>query len=223
MTWFNELNERERARVFAKELEEQGYTVTLEPDPASIPFDLRNYRPDLIATSAQGNLIVEVKTRGDSRSIERYKEIAEEVGKHKGWRFMLSTIDECYQNENPEIKQELSDDAIGRALAKVESLLKSDSFELAIPYLWTVYISGMRSEGRRKGLPMDATNDRSVINYMYSMGQISASEYEESIAFLSIRNKLIHTFETEHSKSEVQSLVDFAKKMLREWEIIAKP
>lgn len=213
-------SEHDRAKLLAKELEDQGYSVIFEPDPSQIPFSIMNYRPDLIATGAAGNLIVEVRTRSDSRSIERYKQIAEEVSKHNGWRFMLSTIEESYQNESPEIKQELPDDAIIRALVKVDSLLASDSYEMAVPTLWSIYISGMRSSGRRKGLPMDATNDRSVINYMYSLGQISASEYEESKAFLSMRNKLIHTFDADLSKAQVQRLVDFTKQKLCEWGIL---
>jgi Holliday junction resolvase len=220
MTRFKEPHEHERAKLLAKELEDQGYSVVFEPDPSQLPFSLMNYRPDLIATGAAGNLIVEVRTRSDSRSIERYKQIAEEVAKHSGWRFMLSTIDEPYQNESAEIKQELSDDAIIRALSKVDLLVGSDSYEMAVPTLWSIFISGMRSSGRRKGLPMDATNDRSVINYMYSLGQISASEYEESNAFLSIRNKLIHTFDAELSKNQVQRLIDFTKQKLCEWGII---
>jgi Holliday junction resolvase len=212
--------EHDRAKLLAKELEDQGYSVIFEPDPSQIPFSIINCQPDLIATGAAGNLIVEVRTRSDSRSIERYKQIAEEVSKHNGWQFMLSTIDDSYQNESPEIKQELSDDAIIRALARIDSLLGSDSYEMAVPTLWCIFISGMRSSGRRKGLPMDATNDRSVINYMYSWGQISASEYEESKAFLSIRNQLVHTFEANLSKNQVQRLVEFTKQKLCEWGII---
>lgn len=220
MTQTHEINERTKIRLIAQELEEQGYSVTLYPAPELIPFSLVNYRPDILATGTQDNILVEVKTRGETKSIERYKSIAEEVGKHKGWRFMLSTIDEPYQSESSEIKQELSNDAIGRALSRVDALLESDHYEMALPYLWTIFISGMRSAGRLQGLPMDATSDRSVVNYMYSMGLISASDYEQSNAFLSTRNKIIHTFESELSKSEVQRLVGFTKLKLLEWGVI---
>ena len=67
MTRFKEA-EHERAKLLAKELEDQGYSVILEPDPSQIPFNIMNYRPDLIAMDAAGNLIVEVRTRSDSRS-----------------------------------------------------------------------------------------------------------------------------------------------------------
>ena len=220
MTQIQDLHERVKAGLIAKELEEQGYSVTLDPDPTLIPFSLKNYRPDLLATRSQENLIVEVKTREDTRSIERYKAIAEEIGKHKGWRFMLSTIDEPYQSESPGIKQELSDDAILRALSMIDLLLESNSFEMAIPYLWTVYISGMRSAGRRQGIPVDATTDRSVLNYTYTMGLLSAADYEKSRSFLSIRNKMIHTFECGLGKRDVQSLVDFTKNKLHEWQVV---
>lgn len=210
-------------RLIAKELEEDGYSVILAPSPSSIPFDLKNYYPDLIATGPQGNLIVEVKTRGDSRSIERYKEIADEVSRHEGWRFMLSTIDEPYQEESVELKPELTPDSLQRALSKLEALLDSESFELAVPYLWMIYISAMRSFGRKQGLPMDATTDRSVINYMYTMGGISADEFEESKRFLDIRNKLLHTFDIQVSKSQVVELVNYTKSKLNEWSLASTP
>jgi Holliday junction resolvase len=85
MTRFKEHHEHERAKLLAKELEDQGYSVIFEPDPSQLPFSLMSYRPDLIATGAAGNLIVEVRTRSDSRSIERYKQIAEEVAKQIDW------------------------------------------------------------------------------------------------------------------------------------------
>ncbi len=40
---------------------------------------------------------------------------------------MLSTIDEPYQIESAEIKHELSNDAISRALARVDALLRSEN------------------------------------------------------------------------------------------------
>lgn len=215
--------ERERVAINAisKELEEDGYMVFTNPEPSLIPFDLKNYRPDIIAKKDGQNLIVEVKLRRQPRTIERYKEIAEIISQQAGWRFMLSTVDENYPVENPTIKPELEPEAIQRAILKIDPLFDSENFELALPYLWTIYISGMRIVGRDRDVPMDATTDRSVLNYMYSLGEISYEEYEKSKAFLDSRNRLIHTFDVQISKDQANELRRFAKQMLFSWNLVS--
>jgi len=203
--------------TIAKELEENGYTVVIEPDPLMIPFDLQNYCPDILATNDRENLIVEVKSRSTPRSIKRYKQISETVSKQQNWRFMLTTVDDRYQSEEPLIKTDIDTEAFPKILHKLDRLFETESYDLALPYLWSVYISGMRTIGYKHGVPIDVTTDKSVLNYMYSLGEISNEEFKKSLFFLDLRNKLIHTFDSQITKEQAIEMQDYVKKKLVDW------
>lgn len=207
-------------QTIANELEDNGYTVFIEPDTSMIPFDLQNYRPDIFATNNKENLIIEVKSRSTPRTVERYRQIAETVSKQKNWRFMLTTVDDKYQSERTEIKTDFDTEALPKILHKLDRLFETESYDLALPYLWSVYISGMRTVGYKHGVPIDATADKSVLNYMYSLGEISNEEFEKSLFFLNLRKQLIHTFDIRITKEEAIELREYVKKKLADWGLL---
>jgi hypothetical protein len=198
-------------------LRKQGYAVIIQPDPTAIPFDLQQYRPDILATRGNENLIIEIKTRGEQRSIERYKEIAEIVGSHENWRFMLSTVDEVEPLDQVSADDQANPQSLNRMLGKLDLLLSSENYDLALPYLWSVYISAMRIVGQQAAVPIDITSDRSVLNYMYSLGEISSDEYESAKTFLELRNKAVHSLEFNISRETLLEMYRHTQHKLREW------
>lgn len=207
-------------RSTAEDLRKQGYAVTVEPASAVIPFDLKQYRPDILASRGDENLIIDIKARGSRRSIERYKEIAEIVGSHKNWRFMLSTVDETEPDGYTAVGQRPDTDSLGRMLGKIDLLLSGENYDLAIPYLWLVYVSALRIVGERAKVPMDETSDGSVLNYLYSMGELSADEYELAKNFLTLRNKAAHRLDVEVSKETVLELYRHTQQKLAEYGLV---
>jgi len=216
------MNDRERTAIktITEDLEDKGYTVFIEPSTSMIPFDLQNYRPDILATNDRENLIVEVRSRSTPRSIEQYKQISETVSKQKNWRFMLTTVDDRYQSEESGIKTDIDTEAFPKILHKLDRLFETESYDLALPYLWSVYISGMRTIGYKHGVPIDVTTDKSVLNYMYSLGEISNEEFKKSLFFFNLRNKLIHTFDIQITKEQAIEMRDYVKKKLVDWGFI---
>lgn len=207
-------------RSAADDLRKQGYVVTIEPEPSTIPFDLRQYRPDILATRDNENLIIDIKTRGKHRSIERYKEIAEIVGSHENWRFMLSTVDETLPSGYVSVESSANPEVLNRMLNKLEALLSSENHALVLPYLWSVYISAMRMAGARASVPIDATSDHSVLNYMYSLGEISGDEYELAKTFLMLRNKAVHSLDFDISKESMLEMYNHTRQKLQEWGLV---
>ncbi len=205
----------------ANELKDDGYVVVIEPDSALIPFDLRGYRPDLLATRDGENLLVEVKTRNHSRSLERYREIAAIVSQQKNWRFLLSTVGEDTPNSTV-LDGAIEVDALARLMKQLDPLLDGESYILAVPYLWHVYIAGMRAAGRGAGVPIDATSDSSVLNYMYSLGEISNEDLRRSRELLNLRNEVAHgVTSTTISRNDTLALRDFVKKKLADWGLLS--
>ncbi len=204
----------------ANELKEKGYSVVVEPDPSIIPFDLNRYRPDILATRGDENLIIDIKLRGSHRSIERYKEIADIVGSHENWRFMLSTIDDIEPIERTLSEGQADPQTLKKMLDRLETLLSGENYDLALPYLWSVYISAMRLAGEKAGVPIDATSDRSVLNYMYSLGEISNDEYELAQNFLENRNRAVHSLALSISREATFKMYNHTKHKLLEWSLI---
>lgn len=209
-------------RSTASELERKGYSVIIEPDPSVIPFDLNRYRPDILATRGNENLIVEIKTRGSNRSIEKYKEIAEIVGRHNNWRFMLSTVEDSEQADYTWLDEQVDPDKINYMLNRLNNLLKGENYDLALPYLWTLYISAMRLIAQKNNIPPDVTSDRSVLNYMYSLGEISGEEFEWARQFLQLRNEAVHRLQTNISRDELLSIRNHIQNQLVAWDLIAQ-
>lgn len=204
----------------ARKLEEEGYSIVREPDPTTIPFDLFGYRPDILAMRGDERLIVEVKSRHDPRNLERYKRVAEAISQHPKWRFMISTIADDFESDDAATKFDTGDFDFARVLKKLRSLFDGENFDLAIPFLWNAYIAGMRIVGQRSGIPIDVSMDRSVLNHMYSLGEISNEEYIRAKEYLSLRNELVHRLNVKVTKEQAIEMLDFVTKKLREWELI---
>ena len=209
-------------RSTVSELEKKGYSVILEPDPSIIPFDLNQYRPNILATRGDENLIIEIKTKGSNRSIERYKEIAEIVGRHNNWRFMLSTIENPEQTDYAWLDEQVDLSTINRMLERLNNLLEGENYDLALPYLWTLYISAMRLIGQNDNIPADVTSDRSVLNYMYSLGEISGEEFEWALQVLQLRNEAVHRLQVSISRDELLGIYNHIKSQLIAWGLVAQ-
>lgn len=206
--------------AIAKEYEGNGYHVMVEPDPSVIPFDLNNYRPDILATKGDENLIIEVKTRKNPKMMERYKEILRIVNQHKGWRFLLATVDEPGQPGNQAANVVLEEPSIAKAFRELEPLLQSDMYKLAVPYLWQIYMSGVRLVADKLEVPVDITSDRGVLDYMYSLGEISFEDYEASKKYFELRSKLVHFLGVNVSREQVDEVKNFVEKKLSGWGLL---
>ena len=83
--------ERERLLKLAEEYRDQGYEISIHPNPEDLPDFLRNYRPDMIARSEDETVVIEVKSRSslNSSSAQYLPNLAQVIEQHAGWRFEL--------------------------------------------------------------------------------------------------------------------------------------
>ena len=175
------MNQHEgRAAVLrvAQGLERDGYTVVIEPSRESVPIDVGGYQPDIIATRGDDHILVEVKTLSNPRNLERYKEIAERVRSYPNWRFMLTTVTPEYASDQPAITDRTTPDELSALLKRLDLLIETENYEFALPYLWNALMVSLRAEADRRHVPVDATSDLRVINYMYSLGELSHEDYD---------------------------------------------
>ena len=209
--------EHERAaRLLAKELEEHGYAVFLEPTPDQIPFSLEGYSPDLFATKADDNLIIEIGSRESPKVMERYRKVIDIVQAHPGWKFLVknfsstSPIDDVTAPSSGDVKM------IQEYLDKAGKVASSDAPELAIPYLWNSIIALLRNKAT-SAVPKTADlPDLSLVNQMYSLGHLSAEQLETLRKWQELRDRAVHNIDFTADAKEVNAMLAFARMLSTE-------
>jgi hypothetical protein len=211
----------ERAAIakVAGQLEQDGYTVAIEPGASAVPFDLAGYQPDIIAKKGGETVIVEVKTRSSPQTLERYKHIAERVATQPHWRFLISTVSPDTLDEDAPSTNSEDLQALTAYLSRVSLLLRSENDAFATPYLWSALMHAMREYSSRKGVPVDSNSDLRVLNYMYSLGELSNEDYQQARHYHALRNNLLHRLDAQPDRSQVLGLAAFLKAKLQEWGI----
>jgi hypothetical protein len=211
----------EKAAVLrvAQGLERDGYTVLIEPSQESVPIDVGGYQPDIIATRGEDHILVEVKTRSNPRNLERYKEIAERVRGYPNWRFMLTTVTPEYASDQPAITDRTTPEELLALLKRLDLLIETENYEFALPYLWNALMVGLRIEAERKHVPVDATSDLRVINYMYSLGELSHEDYEVFKSYYDLRNTAVHQLNPKVRRDQITGFQEYLRKKLAEWNL----
>ena len=204
-------------RLIANRYEELGYAVTIDPPRSAIPFSLGKYRPDILATKAEENLLIEVKGAGARPDPQVYLSLAQEVEQHRGWRFLLVTVPDAeLQDSSPSISRDLSADAIRARLLQLDQLLENpETAELVLPYLWTAYIAALEGLASLDGIELGDCTDLSLVNKLYSGGITSIDEYERGRHFLRLRNRAVHSLETVATPTECKELRLMVERVLK--------
>lgn len=195
-------------RLVAKRYEERGYTVTVEPSQSDIPFELGNYRPDILATNGKEWLVIEVKGPGARVNKELYRELSRKVEEHPGWRFLLVTLTQ-EELEQPEAATFTNPTAaaLRERIEKLDRLRRVDESEgLLLPLYWGAYMAALRLIVEREGIALGMITDFSLINKAYSEGIVSFEDYESAKRLLSLRNLAVHSVEAAVSEADCQEL-----------------
>jgi hypothetical protein len=80
--------ERDLLELTAEELEQDGYTVLLDPSSSMLPSQFRDLHPDAIAIGKQPHLLIEV-AYGDQRSSDRVQQFQNAIRGNKEWALHL--------------------------------------------------------------------------------------------------------------------------------------
>ncbi|MDJ0846099.1 hypothetical protein [Crocosphaera sp.] len=196
----------------AQKYKEQGYEVWIEPD--AVPFDLSGYRPDLVVKkSDHEGYIIEIKSQSSKQiTIDRYKEIAEIVAKHSGWRFLLITGDDEFPINSSNRTNFLSWEQILQKRKTVDQLIALGDQDSAFLVLWIILEVLLRKQAEKVSIPIERFGPVSLIKHIYSQGEISIEQYNLAMNLSEIRNQLVHGFQTVELNQEnllqITQLVD---------------
>ena len=206
------------SRVVEK-YKKQGYEVISGPQAKDIPFDLGSYHPDLIVKkSPKEGFIIELKNSVIKMPIDHYREIAEIVSQHDGWRFLLVTGDDVSLGE-----QEKSDDGLlsweqmRQRKIQAEHLLSIGEAEGAFLSFWVILEAALRQQAKQVSIPIERFPTPSLINHLYSQGELSIEQFDKAKALQTIRDRFIHGYQTPNLIEHTKQLQELVNELLELW------
>lgn len=208
--------ERQVANRYASE----GYTVLAQPTKDALPFDLGNYRPDLLVYKPGGvRYLIEVKSSRSPISVERYRDIAEIVSGQPGWRFLLVLGDEPLPDlaEGTEDRP-LTPERIQMRINQAVRLLVHGASEAAFLDFWAVLEALLRNRANEITLPIEQMPTLSLVNHLYSQGELSMQQYDELKALLPVRNSIAHGLEVINVDHYTRRLGELVIELRGSWQ-----
>jgi hypothetical protein len=207
-----------KVRELADRYEAEGFRVIVEPGSEVLPFELGNYHPDLVAQKQDEHVIVEVKEEGDPVSVERFRDIAEEIRRHPGWRFLLVTTNDLESGSLGGMIGELSSwqEATER-VARAERLLDQGNSDAAFFLIWSAFEAILRRHAESVALPIDRLPTLALLKHLYSQGELSIPQYDRAMAARQLRNRLAHGFEVDQLGAAAEDLRSLVNELLNDW------
>ena len=203
----------------AEKYRQEGFEVILEPQERELPFDLGTYRPDLIVRKSKDEgYIVEVRNTAARIPVERYQEIAELIAQHAGWRFLLITGDDAVTEVPEKIEGEFpSWQHLKERLEQVNRLLSLGESEGAFLSLWVLLEALMRKRAEQMALPIERLPTSSLVNHLYSQGELSMAHYERVRVLQETRNRLVHGIEVSQLDAPLAQLQEVVNELMVSW------
>ena len=209
----------------AKRYEGKGYRVVIEPRGLDIPSFVKNYQPDLIATSDNDNVVVEVKSRSQLSAIPGLRDVADVINKTEHWRFELIVVYSERENDSNSVELNIDYDTteIARSLQEVKGMDRSEHYAAAFILCW----ANMESLSRQ--LLLEDKRDLSnkmplvLVKTLFSYGYLTRMDYEELEKLSRVRNQVVHGYKSDElDKRAIDRLVSITEKLLIEKESLDK-
>lgn len=212
--------EQNRLQGIAEKYKLQGFEVVVEPSKSLIPFDLGNYRPDLMARKgSDAGYIIELKKSIAKISVDRYREIAEIVAKHHGWRFLLITGEDIASEYLQDDSELLTWEQMLQRQEQAQRFLAISEVEVAFLYLWGILEAAMRRQARQVSIPIERFPANSLINHLYSQGELSMEQFDQVRGIQTIRDRLIHGYQLPNLREPTKQLQVIVHELIAMWKI----
>ncbi len=223
MTANSQLTEKSLGDRVAERYRLQGFEVVVAPSKSVIPFDLGNYRPDFIVRkSSDEGYIIEVKDSISRLPIGRYREIAEIVAQHNGWRFLLVTGDDVspldhLNNVNGDV-QLLTWEQMLQRYEQAKKFLSMGEVEVAFLYLWGILEAAMRQQAKISAIPIERLPASSLINHLYSQGELSMEHFDQVNVIQPVRDRIMHGYQTPNLAEATNQLQELVNELISTWK-----
>ena len=211
--------EKNRLQGIVEKYKLQGFEVVIDPSKSLIPFDLGNYCPDLIARKGlDEGYIIEIKNSIAKISVDRYREIAEIVAQHHGWRFLLITGEDISSGDPQNDSELMTWDQMLQRQKQAQKFLVIGEVEVAFLYLWGVLEAAMRRQARQVAIPIERFPANSLINHLYSQGELSMEQFDQVRVIQTVRDRLAHGYQLPDLEEPIKQLRVLVNELIAMWK-----
>jgi hypothetical protein len=211
--------EKNRLQGIVEKYKLQGFEVVIDPSKSLIPFDLGNYCPDLIARKGlDEGYIIEIKNSIAKISVDRYREIAEIVAQHHGWRFLLITGEDISSGDPQNDSELMTWDQMLQRQEQAQKFLVIGEVEVAFLYLWGVLEAAMRRQAKQVAIPIERFPANSLINHLYSQGELSMEQFDQVRVIQTVRDRLAHGYQLPDLEEPIKQLRVLVNELIAMWK-----
>lgn len=190
----------------AAEYRRNGYAVQAHPAVHELPEFLREFEPDLIATSPRGNVVIEVKTSPELAAGGMVR-LAEAVERQSGWRLEVVFVNQPVAAEIPSEESLAGTEQVTRLLASAEALSAEGEIEAAAMLAWSAAEAILRRSAQSAAPELERQSSARVLKHLYSLGRIEHATYEKLLLLMQFRNAVAHGFEPRTAAPSIPDVV----------------
>lgn len=200
MTHNNTPREQKRIREVAKEYENKGFAVSVEPSGAALPAFLReaSYSPDIIATSGKETHVIEVSSKDTAARLRQLSKVVEKIEAKPGWRFVLVmtnpriTTRDLSSSEIPRLEDLQKALVLVLALEKASLKANANFSQAVLLTAWAIVEGALRMYLFSNRSKVPSGSPHSIVRDAVTYGFINRSEGEFLDSVAKIRNAVAH-------------------------------
>lgn len=196
----------------AAEYRASGYKVVVHPSGDEVPTFLADDVPDLIATSGDDRVVIEVKASPEVES-DRTVRIAEAVAANPPWRFELVTANPSAASDVPSFGELVPVERVKELFANVELLLQDHQLEAAALVAWGAIEAILRRHANVAGLDLERQSSSRLLTELYGLGEIDPLLYGRLLQLMEFRNAVAHGFRPRVPAPDIAGIVSEAGKL----------
>ena len=186
--------ENAKLEQVATEYRQKGYHVSTRPGSNDVPQFLAPFQPDLIATSATDNVVVEIKSSRDLTEGSLVP-LATKVESKPGWRLELVVVNPASAQEIPAFGVLVPEDRIDNLLHEAQLLCREKRYHPAALMAWAAAEAILRRMALASGVEVERKSTGSVLKLLYALGLIDDDQYDNFARAMEFRNAFAHGFD----------------------------
>ncbi len=214
--------ERQRLLRIAREYQEKGYQVVVEPQPADLPEFLVDYEPDLIARNGKEAVVVEVKSHATLSKSPYLPALAQALQDRPGWCFELVVTNPRRRYAVEENYASLTPADVAAQIGRVRQLTELGSHDAALLLLWSAVEATMRIVGGREGITTEGQKPLAIPKTLVALGLLDRGDYSLLEVGFKLRSPIAHGYQATAPNSDlINSIIEIVQRLLKPQEQMA--
>jgi hypothetical protein len=190
----------------AADYQRRGYVVRLRPEGQEVPEFLREFEPDLLATSSHGNVVFQVKT-SSAIDADQMARLARSIENRNDWRFEVAFVNQPVAPGIPAEETLAPEAQVNRLLADAETLFAEGHMEAAAMLAWSAAEAILRRDAQSAAPELERQTSARVLKHLYFLGRIEPGTYEKLLQLMQFRNAVAHGFEPRTAAPSIPDVV----------------